>query len=190
MSNRLITFLQQHRFLNQQEQELINAAFEPRFYKEGDPLFKDGHICRELFFICNGVLRIMVTNKKGVELTHFFLKEDSFCTILYSFNNEVAADEAIQAACDTEVLAITKTKLLALYQQIPTLKELIDQITRQKLMDKIKIRNAYLGEDSEARYQLFMQQQPDIVRRVPLKDIAGYLGITPQSLSRIRKNIK
>jgi signal-transduction protein with cAMP-binding, CBS, and nucleotidyltransferase domain len=84
MLNRLITFLQQHRFLNPQEQELINAAFESRLYKEGDPLFQDGHICRELFFICNGVLRIMVTNKKGVELTHFFLKEDSFCTILYS----------------------------------------------------------------------------------------------------------
>jgi CRP-like cAMP-binding protein len=88
------------------------------------------------------------------------------------------------------VLAITKTKLLALYQQMPGLKELIDQIAQQKLMDKIKIRNAYLGEDSETRYQLFMQQQPDIVRRVPLKDIAGYLGITPQSFSRIRKNTK
>ena len=190
MSSRLITFLQQHRFLSPEDQEHIIAAFEPRHYKEGEVLFKTGYICRELFFICNGVIRITATNQKGVELTHFFLKEDSFTTILYSFNNETIADESIQAACDVDVLAISKSKLLILYRQIAGFKELIDQITQQKLMDKIKIRNAYLGEDSETRYHLFIQQQPDIVRRVPLKDIAGYLGITPQSLSRIRKNAK
>lgn len=190
MPNRLITFLQQHRFLSINEQELITAAFEPKHYEEGEALFKAGHICRELFFICDGVIRITATNQKGVELTHFFLKEDSFTTILYSFNNEAIADESIQAACDADVLAISKSKLQVLYGQIAGFKELIDQITQQKLMDKIKIRNAYLGEDSETRYHLFMQQQPDIVRRVPLKDIAGYLGITPQSLSRIRKNAK
>jgi CRP-like cAMP-binding protein len=190
MSNRLIAFLQQYQFFSATQQALINQAFESRFYKEGDYLFKGGHICREMFFICDGVLRITMTNQKGVELTHFFLKEDTLCTILNSFTNEVIADESIQAACDTEVLAITKTKLRALYQQVTGLKQLIDEVTRQKLLDKIQIRNMYLGEDSETRYHLFMKQQPDIARRVALKDIAGYLGITPQSLSRIRKNAK
>ncbi|MBL4678653.1 MAG: Crp/Fnr family transcriptional regulator [Mucilaginibacter sp.] len=190
MSNPLISFLQQHRFFSAEEQDAIDAAFEHRHYKEGEQLLNTGSMCRELFFICNGVLRIMATNQKGVELTHFFLKEGSFCTILYSFDNDVAADEGIQAACDTEVLVISKTKLTKLYTIIPGLKELIDRITQEKLLEKIKIRNAYLGEESEARYNLFLKQQPDVARRVPLKDIAGYLGITPQSLSRIRKNAK
>ncbi|MDB5060345.1 MAG: Crp/Fnr family transcriptional regulator, partial [Mucilaginibacter sp.] len=100
MTNRLIAFLQQHRFFSADEQQLIKDSFEPRSYKEGGQLFKGGNICRELFFVCNGVLRIMVTNQNGVELTHFFLKEDMFCTILHSFNNEVPATESIQAACD------------------------------------------------------------------------------------------
>jgi CRP-like cAMP-binding protein len=65
--------------------------------------------------------------------------------------------------------------------------ELIDRITYQRLLDKIQIRNAYLGQDSATRYKLFMEQEPDIALRVPLKDIASYLEITPQSLSRIRK---
>jgi len=190
MTNRLIAFLQQHRFFSANEQQLINESFEPRSYKEGDRLFKGGNVCRELFFVCNGVLRIMVTNPNGVELTHFFLKEDMFCTILQSFNSEVPATESIQAACDADVLAIGRSKLLALYKQIPALKELLDQIMQNRLLDKIQIRNAYLGTDSETRYKLFIQQQPDIVLRVPLKDIASYLGITPQSLSRIRKSIK
>jgi CRP-like cAMP-binding protein len=190
MTNRLIAFLQQHRFFSAHEQQLIKDSFEPRFYKEGGQLFKGGNICRDLFFVCNGVLRIMVTNQNGVELTHFFLKEDMFCTILHSFNNEVPATESIQAACDVDVLAISKSKLLALYKQVPGLKELLDQIMQNRLLDKIQIRSAFLGADSETRYKLFMQQQPDIVLRVPLKDIASYLGITPQSLSRIRKSIK
>jgi CRP-like cAMP-binding protein len=101
----------------------------------------------------------------------------------------VPADEDIQAACDAEVLAISKTRLIALYEKLPYLKGLINEIIQQALLDKIQTRNAYLGLNAVTRYRLFMMRQPDIALRVPLNDIASYLGITPQSLSRIRKNI-
>jgi DNA-binding MarR family transcriptional regulator len=70
------------------------------------------------------------------------------------------------------------------------MKEIIEKINQQHLIEKVRVRNSYLGEDAENQYKLFIMQQPDIALRVPLKDIAGYLGITPQSLSRIRKNIR
>ncbi|QXV65699.1 Crp/Fnr family transcriptional regulator [Mucilaginibacter achroorhodeus] len=190
MGNALINFLQQHRFFTKEEEDTIKGAFETRSYHEGDHLSDVGKICRELFFICDGILRITSVNQKGVELTHFFLKEGSFCTILYSFNNHKPADEGIQAACDTEVLAINKDQLTILFAKLPGLKELIDRVTQEKLLEKIKTRNAFLGEESDARYQLFLKQQPDVAKRVALKDIASYLGITPQSLSRIRRNSK
>jgi hypothetical protein len=79
---------------------------------------------------------------------------------------------------------------LYLYETIPYFKALIDGITQQALYDKIQIRNAYMGEDATTRYQKFMVRQPDIALRVPLSDVASYLGITQQSLSRIRKNIR
>jgi CRP-like cAMP-binding protein len=69
------------------------------------------------------------------------------------------------------------------------LKSLIDEINQQRLLEKIKTRNAYLGLDSAARYRLFLNTQADIALRVSLTDIASYLGITPQSLSRIRKDL-
>jgi len=163
---------------------------ERRSYTEGDYLFKAEKICREMFFICNGVLRIKVINEQGNEVTHFFLKENQFCTILNSFNNQVIAYESIQAACDAEALVISRAALDKLYLQIPYLKALITQITHQSLLDKIALRNSYLGHDSTTRYKLFMEQQAAIARQVPLSDIASYLGITPQSLSRIRKNIR
>jgi CRP-like cAMP-binding protein len=86
------------------------------------------------------------------------------------------------------VSAIHKARLLELYKRLPYLGGLIDRITQQRLLDKIRIRNAYLGQDASSRYRLFMTQEPEIALRVPLNDIASYLGITPQSLSRIRRN--
>src|SRR5258708_34674550 len=108
----------------------------------------------------------MATNEKGVDVTHFFSKENQLCTILHSFNNQAPAHERIQAACDAEVLAITKSRLLDLYRELAYMKGLIDQITQQRLLDKIHTRNAYLGEDSASRYKLFRMHQPEIALHV------------------------
>jgi CRP-like cAMP-binding protein len=190
MKQQLIAFLQLFSTIPEAEQDLISAAFQPMILKEGDYLQRGGQVCRQLFFICRGVLRIVVVNDKGVEVTHYFLKQNQFCTILNSFNTETVADESIQAACDAAVLAITKPDLLALYDKLPYVQTLFNQIIQQGLLDKIRIRNTYLGQEAATRYKLFMMQQPDIALQVSLSDVASYLGITPQSLSRIRKNFR
>lgn len=187
MAHPLITFLQSHGHIPAQDHALIEDAWTQRSFKEGDVLFEPGKICREYFFITNGVLRIMMPLDNGQEVTHFFLKEQSFCTILHSFNHQETAQEGIQAACDAEVLSIGRDDLMALYAKLPYLKPLINEISNAALLAKIRVRNAYLGQDAANRYKLFLERQPDIASRVALKDIAGYLGITPQSLSRIRK---
>ncbi|SEO88386.1 cAMP-binding domain of CRP or a regulatory subunit of cAMP-dependent protein kinases [Mucilaginibacter gossypiicola] len=190
MQQQLIARLQQLKPIPVNDQELIASAFVPMKFKEGDVLLPLGQVARQLFFITNGVLRIMAQSDKGNEVTYFFLKENQFCTILYSFNNNLIADESVQAACDTELLAISKNNLLALYDKLPYLKEIIDQISQNTLLEKIKTRNTYLGYNSSERYRLFLERQPEVAGRVPLADIASYLGVTPQSLSRIRKNIR
>jgi len=190
MSNPLIAYLKLSKHVSEQDEAIIMANFEFKAYKEGDYLSDENKICNELFFISKGVLRIGSTNEKGVDITHYFYKENQLCTILQSFNEEIVMESGIQAACDAEVFGITKSKLLALYKLLPYIKELVDQVNQQQLLDKIRIRNTYIGEEAENQYKLFIKQQPEIVHRVPLKDIASYLGITPQSLSRIRKNIR
>jgi len=190
MENQLVAFLKGYGKFQDGDADLIAAATKRRIYREGDYLFTGGKVCRELFFVCKGVLRIVAINEQGQEVTHFFLKENQFCSILNSFNNGITAPESIQAACETEVLVLSRKTLDELYIQIPYLQELITQITHQSLLDKINLRNSYLGHDSTARYKLFLAQQSLVAAQVQLGDIASYLGVTPQSLSRIRKNIR
>jgi len=185
-----INFLRLFRNISDSDAAIIESELEYRKVAEGEVLLSEGHLCREMFFICKGVLRIVSQNEKGNKMAYFFLKENQFCSILNSFNNNVPAIEGIEAACDAELIVLKKQKLASLYEKLPYLKELITGITTQALLDKIQVRNSYLGEDASLRYQNFLIRQPDIALRVSLSDIASYLGITQQSLSRIRKNMR
>ncbi|MDR3693906.1 Crp/Fnr family transcriptional regulator [Mucilaginibacter sp.] len=190
MFDNFINFLRLFKNIPQGDIALIEHELGYRKVTEGEVLFAEGQVCREMFFICRGVLRIVSQNEKGNKMAYFFLKENQFCSILNSFNNNIPAAEGIEAACDAELIVLKKQKLSTLYEKLPYLKELITGITTQSLLDKIQVRNSYLGEDAATRYRNFLVRQPDIALRVSLSDIASYLGITQQSLSRIRKNMR
>ncbi len=189
MESPLITHLLGYGSIPEKDRPLIEAAFERRGAKEGENLFKGSRVCRELFFIEEGVLRIVNINSIDVEVTYYFMSEQQFCCILHSFNDEVPASECILAASDATLLAISKPDLLALYGEFPYVKPLFEQSMQDRVMKKIQLRNAYLGLDAKSKYKLFLDQQSNIATRVPLRDIASYLEITPQSLSRIRKSM-
>ncbi|MVM33783.1 cyclic nucleotide-binding domain-containing protein [Spirosoma sp. HMF4905] len=184
----LFTYLRLFKNIPSADVDVIQQELSYRSLAEGDYLLKEGSIATNLFFICDGVVRIVTQNEQGRELTHYFLKENQLVTILDSFNRGVPARESIRAACPTQVIVLPKRSLLLLYDRFPYLKELIDKLTQQTLLYKIQIRNAYLGEDAMTRYQQFLIRQPEIALRVSLQSIASYLGITQQSLSRIRRN--
>jgi len=119
MHKQFISYLRLLRNISGEDENIITNYFEHKTFKDGEILFKEGKICRELFFVIEGVIRIVSVNDKAIELTHFFCKENQFCTILQSFTDETPATAGIQAACDAEILAITKSRLLDLYKQLP-----------------------------------------------------------------------
>lgn len=163
--------------------------FETQFFKEGDLLFAPDGICRHLYFINQGVVRIMSVSDKGDDITHYFLKENYFCTILGSFLAQTPALEGIQAATDVEVLVIGKDEFNQLVKEDADFKKTFELHTTQGLLQKIQFKNMLHGYDATTRYRLFLEKLPDIAARVQLGYIASYLGITLQSLSRIRRNL-
>lgn len=188
MQTQFFTYLNRTQSISPDDQKIIGEAMECRRVKEGEVLLEAGNVARELFFICEGVLKIVSVNEKGNEMIHFFLSENQFCTILKSFNEGIVAIDGIQAACDAQVIVFQKDKLESLYRILPDFKSVLDKIFAQALLDKVGLRNEYLGEDALGRYEKFISIQSGIALRVSQTDIASYLGITKQSLSRLRKN--
>jgi CRP-like cAMP-binding protein len=186
----LITYITSLRPLTGEEKTVITSHFEVGHFTEGDYLFRGGRVCNKLFFIVSGVVRMVAVNDKGVEVTHFFVGANQFGTILASFNDETVAEDSIQCCSPVVALTIQKPQLLALYRKLPFMEDLIEKVHQLRLLEKIRLKNIYSGEDSTGRYRLFLNEQPEIAGRVPLSHLASYLNITPQSLSRIRRQLK
>lgn len=188
--DQLISYLQLFKNIPVKDRGIIREHVRFASVKEGEVLLAEGKTARELYFVCDGILKIVTINDSGKAVTQFFLKNNQFCTILDSLTHNRPSQENIIAACDTQLIVFTREQLHALYGIIPYFKGLIGDITQQGLLDKIQLRHALMGEDATARYKKFLLRQPEIALRVSLSDIASYLGITQQSLSRIRKQLR
>ncbi|TDO73198.1 CRP-like cAMP-binding protein [Flavobacterium chryseum] len=184
----LFNYLENLQKITSEDKNSIAQNIEYRTVREGEILFEEGKAATEIFFVCKGVLKIASITEKGNEVIHFFFSENQFCTILKSFTENTISKDRIEAACDAEVIIFQKSKLLTLYDSLPYFEDMLDNIFQQALLNKVELRNAYLGEDATARYQKFMVRQSNIASRVSQTDIASYLGIAKQSLSRIKKN--
>lgn len=176
--------------LSAADQQHFAAAWQGRSAAEGEMLFRAGPACPELFFIEQGVLRIVAQSRPGKDITHSFRREGQLCTILPSFEAQVSTALSIQAACPVRVLAISRARLDALYQQVPSLRALFGQLTQHQIIEKLALHRAYLGQDAAARYETFLAREPEVARRVPQQMIASYLDVTPQSLSRLRQRVR
>jgi len=183
-----IDFLRLYRTITDDDAAVIANALQYRNVKAGTVLLEAGAISKELFFILQGILKIVVLNEKGNLVTYYFLKENLFCTILGSFNAGTVTDESIVAATDAQLLFFTKQNLEGLYAQLSYFREMLAAIMQEMLLYKIQVKNSYMGLDAAERYHKFVTQQSDIALCVSLGDVASYLNITQQSLSRIRKN--
>lgn len=192
MENHLINYLLKFRDIPEKEQQQIINSFEVTHYKSGVCLSDAGQIMNQLIFINKGILKITIPENlenEEEEITYYFMNEHQFMGFLYSMYGDIPAKHGLQAACDTEVLLINKKELYDLYEQLPYLKGLINEISNLSMANMINVISSYTRGTSLTRYQLFLKQQPEIAMNVAQIDIASYLGITPQSLSRIRKKL-
>lgn len=187
MSASLLACLQPYGAIPPADHATLLAAWHRREVAEGEYLTAPNAVCEELFFVEQGVLRLVDQSGLGPEVTHAFRSEGQLCTLLTSFEQRVPSRVRIQAACPAQVLAISHAQLAALNQQLPYLPEVLQQLIRHELLEKLTMQRAYLGQDATARYHTLLARQPEVARRVPQRMIASYLGITPQSLSRLRR---
>jgi CRP-like cAMP-binding protein len=187
MSEALLAYFQQNTPISAADQQVLRQAWRPRTVGAGTCLLAAGAICHELYFVEQGVLRLFTEPLRGPEVTQFFIQEGQLCTVLASLQSGQPADKSIQAVTAAQLLVLDSAHLTQLTQQLPHFAALLAHLIQQGLLAKLHLRQAYLGQNAAGRYQTLLRLQPDLVQRVPQHLLASYLAITPQSLSRLRR---
>lgn len=165
------------------------AALEPictvlHIAKNKD-LQKIGHTCKTIYFINKGIARIYYY-KGDTDITESFAFENQVVVRVESLVTGRPSRKAIQVLEDSEIVAIDAGRLFQLYDVYPEIERLFRKIFEASHVETINRIESIQFHSAEERYRDLLQGAPDIIRRVPLKYIASYLGITPVSLSRIR----
>jgi CRP-like cAMP-binding protein len=169
--------------------EKVVANFNIKKIKKKKDLLRNGDVCKELAFVTKGALRTFSIDDKGVEHVTQIALENYWIGDLYSFATATASDFTIEAIEDSEVLVISAEALDKMYLSVPIMERFFRKLFEGGLIAATQRINSTVSESAEIRYKKLMQNSPEVLQRIPLIYIASYLGITPESLSRIRKNI-
>lgn len=186
----LIDYILQFGDLNKQQTDLIISKAKTLELHKNEYLSEAGKIPKHVGFVLEGVFRFCYYNNKGEDITYYFIDENNFVADYPRFEVQTVASEYIQAVTDCKLLAFSKKDWDEISTIIIGWDVISTKIEKKCLTNSIERRSPLVSEDATTRYLSFIEKFPNIVNRIPLSYIASYLGITQQSLSRIRKNIR
>lgn len=144
-----------------------------------------GHTCKTIYFINKGIARIYYY-KDDIDVTESFAFENNIIARVESLFTGKPSRKAIQILEDAEIVAINSTQLFRLYDTFPEIERLMRKIFEAAYVHTVHRIEGIQFHSAEERYSALIDEAPDVLKRVPLKYVASYLGITQVSLSRIR----
>lgn len=181
-------FTQSAPFSDEEWNETRNYLKE-RTFKKGEFLCRNGQIESYLSIIVEGTCRGFYTNKEGEEISVAFAFPNDFVSAYYSFLTQRPSQMAVQALTTTTIISVSFTDLNTLCDKYKSA-ERIGRLNAEKIYRRKEEREiALLTMSATERYVDLINRSPKLLQRIPLKYIASYLGIKPESLSRIRKQL-
>lgn len=186
MSDRLIDDLQKIDHFSDEEIDMLHGFLARKFIRKGDHFLNLGQVSRHIAFIDSGLM-MHYSMHDGVEIPCNFSLEGEWMGSLKSFTSGSPTEFAIKALEDAWIREISAEQTQKLFLSSPRWMNFKNHLMQLAFFNMTQ-HNADLAVlDAKARYYKFMQEKPGLLNRLPQYHIAAYLGITPQSLSRIRK---
>ena len=185
----LISSISRHISLTTEEVEFFTSLLKSKFLANGEFLLREGDICKYESFVIKGCLKTYYLDENGFEHIIDFSIEEWWADDLYSLLTQTASKSNIKAIEDTEILQIGKTDLELLYQKIPKFERFFRILFQNAYITQREQINQALSASAEERYLLFQKKKPYAEKRFAQKDIASYLGVTPQFLSTLKKKL-
>ena len=175
--------------LTDSEMELIKNTFVSKNLRKGQYFLKEGEVCKYFAFIVKGAMRQYSVDDKGVEHIVNLLIENWWAGDRESFIMLTPSVYNVDAWEDTEALIFTRAELLILLSLSPSIVEWIRKLDERHSIANQRRLNASISLSTEERYSDFANNYPDFFQRFPLHMIASYLGVTKETISRIRRQL-
>lgn len=186
MKENFIQSLNKYVSLTEQEFALVEELFTYRKYRKRQYILQEGEVMHYDSFVLSGLTRLYEVDEKGHEHIVMFGPEGWWVGDLYSFFSEKPSRFNIDCLEETAVMQISKEHLELLYERVPKMERHFRILLQNAYIASTARVSASLIKSATERYNEFIERYPLIEQRVPDHQIASYLGITPQSLSRIR----
>lgn len=175
--------------LTKDEFDACTRFFSLRKLKKRQFLLQEGEVCKSIAFVNNGCLRAYTVDHKAEEHIIQFAIADWWISDLNSYLAGKPATYTIDALQDSEVLLLERSGRDQLLESVPKMERFFRLLQESNYIATHRRINETLSSSAEERYLTFLKTYPALVEQVPQSQIASYLGITPQSLSRIRKEL-
>ncbi len=188
MAEAFIHYIRQYIPLDPFETKLLMDHIRVRQFRKNEMIFQEGCISDEIYFVIRGCVRL-IYNTDGEERTAFFFTEGQFICAGESYTFQIPARESYQAIEDTELVIFDRKNIDHLLHISPKFEQIARIATENELITCQRIIASFITRTAEERYLELMQTKGDLFLRVPQQYIASFLGITPETLSRIKKRV-
>ncbi|WP_424961429.1 Crp/Fnr family transcriptional regulator [Ekhidna sp.] len=175
--------------LNDEEKKLYISLLKKGSAKRKEFVMQPGEITKYEYFVTKGCLKVYSLDRNGVEHVSMFAIEDFWTGDMASFIGQQPSTYFIKALEDSEFLMINKENFERLFKEIPKFERFYRNLYQRSLVSYIKRANQGISLTAEERYEIFLSKYPHIANRITQKDLAAYLGITPEFLSMIRSKM-
>ena len=175
--------------LSDSEKDICKSLFSPKKLRRRQYILQQDDICKNLIFVEKGILRSYSVDTRGNEHILQFAPEGWWISDIFSFLTGEAAVYNIEAIEDSELLLISNSSLDELYESVPKFERYFRLLSQANMVATHRRLTASLSDSADEKYIRLLSAYPNIVARVPQHMIASYLGITPETLSRVRKRI-
>lgn len=181
--------IEQHVSLTQKEQELFLSKTEIHLYKAKTILLNSGSICKHSYFVNSGVLRSFNINDHIVEHVLSFACQGWWIGDMYSLLSQKPGNLFIEVLEDAEVVLLSKENQDILYREIPKLERFFRILTENSLVANQERLMDNLSLSAEERFEKFCKKYPTLVQKVAQKQIASYIGVTPEFFSKMKSRL-
>jgi CRP-like cAMP-binding protein len=172
--------------LSEEERDLIMIKLKPKKLRKRQYFLQEGEVCKYMGFIVKGATRLFAVDEKGHEHILYFGLEDWWVGDYESFYLLTPSKYFVEALEEVDMILVTLDQLQELERTIPAIAAMLDSINRGATIANNKRMHAAISFTAEERYEDLVRRYPLFLQRFPQNMIASYLGISPETLSRIR----